>query len=363
MSKFDKVFNCKSLKPFIKTMQEMLPWGGVSESIFVQCMYKNLPFLTKIYWHNKSSLELYGTPQGMHPADTEIAILRILYENVINKNYTPCIVELAEAKTCEGVLEMISREIDCSEISRTPINSDVDRLYAMYCKYAEQISHGLSYDKLSYAVMERCDWPIRYFLAKSIGSSADEAMLLSLIFQLIHAMYVLNVLYPNFRHRDLHTANVMVKVDNTFRFNHGRPQVLMLQAFGKKYYVPFFGFYVKIIDFDHSILPEEGIISNAVYDKRHVVERSDHDMLWFFYWLDFDSKNEHASPIMTVFIQSLLDSLDPNGMYYRHQENMSYINAHPELIPTYKDLLTNDVFKDYLNPGKSIIYKAYKACD
>lgn len=361
MGDLDKIFTCKSLKPFTKIVDAVLKWGGISESMFTMCTHKNVQFLVKIYFHHKSSRELYVEPLGMNPSDAEIKILQIFKKNIIDKNYTPCILELAAYKTCKGVLSMVNKELDCTEIIRSPIKSTIDEIHYKFCLYGREIENDLAHDMVSYAVMELCEWPFYYIISRSLGTVADEAIFISLLFQLIHALYVINRIYPKFRHRDLHTGNVMLKVDNDFVFDLNNPQVLVLQAEGKKFYVPFFGIYVKIIDFGFSILPEENIISNIYHEKRRDINRSDHDMSWFFFWLDRNANEEHSSDATVLYIRGLIDALDPHGIYYNH--DIEYINAHPELAPTYKDMINNPIFEDYLNRGKAVIYKQYYACD
>lgn len=361
MGGLDKVFTCKSLIPFAKIVDEVLGWGGISESMFTICTYKDVQFLVKIYFHHKSSRELYVEPLGVNPSDAEIKILQIFKKNIIDKNYTPCILELAASYTRTGILGIVKKELDCAEITRSPNRSDADKIYSKYCLYSREVENDLAHDMVSYAVMELCDWPFNYIISRSLGTIADEAILLSLLFQLIHALYVINHIYPKFRHRDLHTRNVMLKVDKDFVFDPNNPQVLMLPAMGKKFYVPFFGIYVKIIDFGLSVLPEENIISNVYHEKRRDINRSDHDMSWFFFWLDRDANGEYSSDTTTLYIRELLDVLDPHGIYYNH--DVEYINTHPELAPTYKDLINNPIFGDYLDRGKAIVYKQYYACD
>jgi serine/threonine protein kinase len=338
-----------------------MDWQGVSDSIFAICAYKKIQFLTKIYFHYKSSRELYSDPIGANPAEAELKILTLFKDNIIKRGYTPCILELARYKTCEGIVSMVKKEISCDNVMRSPDLSYVDKFYVKYCKYAQEVENDLAHDMISYAIMEKCTWPFSYILHRSLGTTADDAIILSLLFQLIHAMYVINTVYPGFRHRDLHTHNVMLKIDINFKFDPINPQVILLQAQGKKFYVPFFGMYVKIIDFGFSILPEEGIVSNMYHEKTKDIVRSNHDMSLFFYWLDRIASSDYVSDVVKTYIEDILNRLDPHGIYYNY--DVHYINSHIESAPTHTELINNPIFSGYLDKGKAVIYKQYVACD
>lgn len=326
-------------------------WGGISESVFLECSIGSAPFLMKIYKYMKTNYEIYHESESLNPAEVEIKVLGILKKAAIDTALTPCILELldhVEAKPSEFKLN------DCG--SNLPTHTPYERLERIFCDYNSCVVHGIAYDKLSFSILERCAMPISQFIYRS-GTPADIIMLQSFIFQLLHALYCITEIYPKFVHGDLHTNNIMLKFDADFKYDPNSPQVLQLNTKKKSYYVPYFGILVKIIDFGYSSIPEENIENSITKDIRYRVYRTDSDMLWFLHWLDHNVHSEYISPAISKFVDHLIFELDPGQLHVNY--NAKYIDANEALLKTPKDMMKSKIFTDYKQRGAATIHSVW----
>lgn len=340
------IFNCSNLADFISTIVAVLPYKGVSMSRFYICEYEGVRFLTKFCFYQKSSPEIYGkATKGMvSHIDAEINILITFKEKVINKNITPCILELVYETTCEGISKLTPKEKICERLMidycETLPEDDVEQLV---CKYNELVKNGLAHDKCAFLVLEKCDMSLDIYLRKNINTSVSLAVFKSLLFMIIYTIYALNRIYPRFRHFDLHTENIMLKFDPNYKFKATNPKFLLFTIDGETYSVPYFGIIPKIIDFGFSSLPEEGIISVATENRMQMYYRADNDLLYLFHWIHYTLSRAKGDKLSRV--DKLLTHLEPNHAYVQY--STPYIRKIEDKIPTYEQMIKNNVWDEY----------------
>jgi serine/threonine protein kinase len=231
---------------------------------------------------------------------------------------------------------------------------DID---ALLCKYHDMVKAGLAHNKCAFLVLDRCDMTLDEYLRRGFSTPASATVFKSIMFMVVHAVYVIHKVYPRARHYDLHTDNLMLKVDYNFEFSAANAQYFEIHAEGKIFYVPYFGVMPKIIDFGFSILPEEGIVSKAVEDKLQMYFRSQNDLLVLFYWIY--QLFAHRDIAGYEYIDSLLSSLEPNRTFVSYNPGM--ISRIENKIPTYVDMITNKVWDEYTAHAKpSNIFAVYK---
>ncbi len=356
----DDLFNCNDLSNFIATITQILPYKGIEMSRFYTCNLGGVIFLTKFCFYRKSAPEIYGklSKNVVPHADAEINILQILREKIIDRNLTPCILELVYAKICTGLDKITPTEKICEQLM-------LDDRYAVpendvefqLCGYIDLVNAGLAHNKVAFLVLEKCDMTLSDYLHKTTSNPIGFAIFKSILFQIIYTIYVINKLYPKFRHYDLHTDNIMLKFDNNFKFKPTKPKFNIYTIGGEKYSIPFFGIIPKIIDFGFSALPEEGIISNATEDRMQMYYRSQNDILILFHHIHLDLSRSGGDKFGKI--DKLLQQLEPNRTYVQYYTE--YIRKVEDELPTYEEMINNIVWSEYKKHDTPIdqIYNEY----
>jgi serine/threonine protein kinase len=313
-------------------------------SRFYICEVNDVQFLTKLSFYRKSPPEIYDrlSKDSIPQVDAEIHILKTLKKEIIDKGISPCILEIIYDKICEGMV--IPNEKTCRKLGENYEDTPQWDVNQLLCVYADLVSEGLALDKCAFIVMERCDMSLDEYLRKTIQTPVEIAVFKSILFQIIYTIYAIGIIYPSFRHYDLHTENIMLKFDTDFVYRADKPVFLQFKIKGKIFTVPYFGIISKIIDFGFSVIPEEGIISNAVDDRVSMYHRTDNDLLFLFHWINYTVYN--AGTDKTGSVDDILSALEPNQTYIQYRtEKIRHIS---DKIPTYDDMVNNSVFDEYV---------------
>ncbi len=343
--KSEELFNCSNLSKFKASIIQVLPYHGISSSKFYLCSVEGVQFLVKLYFFRLSSPEIYGkiNKSVVSQGDAELNILRILRDNIINHNITSCILELIDFKICNSLDKFIPKSRVCEQLLisgdvKTP-EEDVD---FVMCEHSDLVKAKLAHNKCVFMVLEKCDLTLHQYLDRMTGSPVNFAVFKSLLFQITYAMYAINTIYPKFRHYDLHTDNIMLKLNPNFKFNAAKPLFMIFTINKQKYAIPYFGIIPKIIDFGFSMLPEEHIVSDITKDRVQMYYRSQNDLLWLFHWI---FRNIPYGSDKMGHIENLLKQLEPNQTYTHF--NTEYIRKHEHKIPTYAQMIQNPVWSEY----------------
>jgi hypothetical protein len=345
----EKLFDCSNMFDFVSSIVRNVPYEGSSMSLFYICEYNNVQFLTKIYFYRKSYFEVYSNlPKNIITSgDADIKILQLLREKITDKNLTYCILELVYYKVCEGVSTFGPSEKTCENLVNRAENLSIrDGLEQYMCRYLKLVKNGLAYDKCAFLVLDKCDLNLGEYLRGYIETPINFVVFKSILFQIIHAFYIITTVYPEFHHYDLHTGNVLLKFDPNYKFKSNNVKFLSYNVGGRIYIVPYFGIIPKIIDFEFSSLPEENIISSAAVDKVQMYYRSRNDLLFLFYWIDSDVVRQHGIDKVGK-MRGLLNKLEPNESYINY--DTEHIRMIEDKIPTYEQMMQNDVWNDYRN--------------
>ena len=339
-----KIFNCKDFEPFINSIEEVLSYRGVSMSHFYICNIEGVRFLTKLSFYRKTAPELYSSLKSntIPQVDAEIQILEKLRDRIIVPGVSPCILELVYEKRCNRVTSAVSKKV-CKDITFGMEGTLYESVQQMLCLYNDLVYRGLAHDRCAFIVLERCDITLDEYLRKMYNTPISVAILRSLLFQIIYTFYSISRIYPKFRHNDLHTENVMLKVDLRYKFDSTKPKYMRFIVGDTVHYVPYFGIIAKIIDFGYSQIPEENILSNATDDLVNMFYRSKNDLLLLFYWIHNTLKNTPSPGNEEIF--RILEKLEPNRSYILYQTER--IRGIESLIPTYADMVHNNIFSDY----------------
>ncbi len=357
------LFDCENLDNFVASIIQILPYKGFSMSRFYLCELSGVQFLTKLCFYRKTAPEIYGTvpPNVMPHIDAEINILRILNEKFIKTNVTPCLIEIVYSKICEDLNKLVPKDQSCDQLIL--YEGDMlpeDDIGQLMCRYRDLTKNGLAHNKCAFIVLDKCDISFDEYLQKSITTPISLAVFKSLLFMIIYTLYAICWRYPNFRHFDLHTENIMLKFDPRYAFKAADPKFLVFFIEGVQYTVPYFGIFPKIIDFGFSSLPEENVMSNATVDKERMYIRAQNDLLLLFHWIHF--RLGQISSNKLGWVDKILRQLEPNGTYIHYYTE--YIRKNERKIPSYKQMIKNSVWNEYKTTvPQSQVHATYTALE
>jgi len=294
--------------------------------------------------YKKSPPELYlkQNPLLSTHIDTEIDILNILREKIIDAGVSPCVVEILYATRCCGIKKYLK--------GKKKINPG---LKTFLTEFSRLVQSGLAYDKWAFIALEQCDITLEAYLTHRIGTPISTEMFRGFMFQIIYTLHAIKKLYPSFKHNDLHTENVMLSVDKSFKWSSKQRFFLQftIEVNGKpvSYYVPYFGVIIKIIDFGFATISELGIVSNVVEDLSVMFYRQNEDIITLLHWIGTAAVKY---PTYDDDIGIILNKLDPTESYKDISQQSSV---------SINDMITNELFDDYLEKpsGQFSILKKY----
>lgn len=346
VKKINEVFSCDKIINFIKSAKQILPYRGYSESKFFLCEIGGVEFLTKLSFYKKATPEIYSSDKHedievINPHDAEIGILRILKRRIIDENISPCVLEMVFCKKCSNMDDIVPDQAICDKyLTNKPVSSNMkDIIYSMFCRHMDLVNSGLAHSNFSFLVLEECDITFHDYMKRYMDNNpTDMAIFTSLMFQLIYTVYAISKIYPEFRHADLHTENVMLKFDEDYEFDMNSPKFLLFYVDGEKYYVPYFGIICKIIDFGFASIPEENIKSYASEDRQLMFMRTNNDLLFFLYDV-YETAGKNST------IAEFLSLIEPNETFKHY--NTSFIRRNEVKIPSYESMVKNKIFSSY----------------
>lgn len=385
------LFDC-DLKKFISSITMILAYRGLSaSSFFLNELDGKTLFMTKMSLYDKTSPEIYeNSSRGNSPMDTEMEIAKVLKKRLVDTEITPCIVSVYYVKVCQ-LTTMSADEVSCkmftvarkerveteenkagkkggevgvSELrpanrnfrnleSGMDVRNAAGAINRIFCNQKLRVEHGIADDKVSFVVMEMCAMTFGKFIQSYANTyTLYQNVFKSLLFQIIFTLYQIRQEFPDFYHGDLHVGNILLSIADDFEYDHSSPRFLKFTAGRNTWYVPFFGMFVKIIDFGMSYLDEK-THSSFLYDKIFKMNTlQDHhgagDMIELFRSIYRNGNSD---------LDSIIDTLDPERNYL---ENNTWIKHNKIVLPTYHDLLHNQMWDSYTSsqPNKSI-YKKY----
>ncbi len=343
-AQFDKILSCKNLNKFADSIQEVLMFGGYSESKFFICKIgkEKTRYLVKMAFYKKTNPELYrNNINTLPPHEVELAVLKLFKKTIVDANISPCIIDLIHYTKCGSASIVTPKILTCHRYVTKSKSSDniIDSLNMIFCNYAELVRNDLAYDQFNYLVLESCDVTFYEYLTHLRSkSSISFEQFRSFMFQIIYTIYRIRQIYPSFRHGDLHSENIMIKYDKQFKYDPTNPQFYQFHVSGTPYNVPYFGITCKIIDFGFAVIEEEGIKSSISEDKFITFIKTKNDVLFLLY----DIWNIQGNNKM---VSDFLEKLEPNKTFLHY--NTDYISHIDEHIPTVDDMIKNEVFSSY----------------
>lgn len=333
-----RLFDCRSLSKIKKAAVDVMNFRGASHSAFVKCSYKSRLYIVKICFYHK----IPGTGIGLDGPDAEILILEEFRRELIEKNITPCIIELLAYEQCEDVIKLTKSRGDCIKLALKGATSTDNDIDLIFCRYVSLVRAGLAAPRCSFMMLELCDITFDQFLRRKQNYSPIIVEIIrAILFQVIHAFYAITKIYPNFHHYDLHTQNVMLLFQDDYKFDLQNVQYMKFYVGKKSVLVPYFGVVAKIIDFGYSSLPERGINSSAANDPRVLHSRTPNDLLFLFHHIYYAvQQNSTSDPITSILAQ-----IEPSAAYIEWYAD--YLEKMRTKISTYAEMVQSPAFSSY----------------
>jgi hypothetical protein len=121
------------------------------------------------------------------------------------------------------------------------------------------------------------------------------------------------------------------------------------------YTIPFYGYFIKIIDFGFSSIPERQINSKHKKNNFFNYSRVSNDILMLLHHIHMSITNTSVQHS----IDAMLEKLDPKQRYIKLFPE--YVNEHSTSVDKeYKSMLNNEIFQDYKTKTcdeKNILHK------
>lgn len=347
MSDLKDIFSCDKLDKFKShVLTKLTVDSHVSASVFYLCEYDNIKMLVKMYLYRKNMPELYDYKKlgtNTEP-DTEIKVMEIFKKEFIEKEITPCIAELYYSKVCENIAKHLPNTLSRVE-SHTRNELDIE--FDLW-DFKKMIEGGLAYDKIGFLIMELCNDNLNSIVECSITPTSFTLMR-NILFQLIYTLAAITDKYPKFVHGDLHYGNILLSTQE--EFDETKIRYTQFTYKGKTTYLPYLGFYIKMIDFGYSSIPEKNIISSINDDKKYKYYLPVSGDLTIFLYTIF-----HKNPVFAKLFNEL--NYSDEYLYLDMDHSLKY----DKTIPSYLELLDRPFFDCYRPTGisKSNIYKKFE---
>lgn len=259
------VLGCNNIKNLMKTIlvAQSLKTFGVSGNYI--CKIENLQFFVKIALYPLFPHDQWKLPPPTKNivVDAEINIMRAIASRIIATGISPHFVEILAVARCTDVSQYIIDANRCNQQLLGNIAAD-DYPQSLFCSFSDLIATNHAIDKFALIFSELCDMSIRDYFARymPLFPTTRDTLISGMIFQIYYSLAAINRVWPTFRHGDMLAHNIMIKLtDDGDKYANGT-HYLQYRIDDKIWNVPFFGIYIKIIDFGHSEIPEEGIISS-----------------------------------------------------------------------------------------------------
>lgn len=150
----------------------------------------------------------------------------------------------------------------------TPIIDNANR-YFFVGKYFERVLSDIqtnrAYDEFVVLRMPEYNGFLSNIYALPATFGMYDTVIRAALFEVSFYYYKIKKYLPTFKHNDLHMENVMIQPEE--RLEEVAYRLFIFN--GTEYYVPYFGYSLRIIDFGLSSLPEAGI--NSVLDNTTIL--------------------------------------------------------------------------------------------
>jgi len=262
--KIKKILGCDHLQQLSKYIVSNAPGTTFGGSSHYRCHVDDVSFFVKLVPYNMYATDRWTLPRApaLLTVDAEIYIMRAIKTRIIDAGYSPHFPELLAVVKCEGIARLIEDKERCRQQQLLRVPAD-PYIQSTLCNFEQFARIGTMRDKIAITFSEYCDMGLVPYVQRfsPIYLWDRERMLISIAFQVYYSLVVATRVWKTFRHGDLAEHNIMMKIGSD-KSVPSTGKYLQYRINGRTFNVPFFGAYLKIIDFGHGQIAEEGIINS-----------------------------------------------------------------------------------------------------
>jgi hypothetical protein len=260
------ILGCENISQLMKRIVSAQSLTTFGRSGNYGCALGDVKFFVKIALYSLFVHDLWKKPPPPTSmmVDAEINMMRAIKTRIIDRGHCPHFVEILAISRCENIAQYVLDKDKCEQQQLGRVRAD-NHPQSLFCTFLDSVAEGKALDKFALVFSEYCEFNIKEFLMRyaPLFPSVRDTMIQSILFQVYYSLFVAQRLWPHFRHGDLLPHNIMVKVAHVSEEYLTRRHYLQYEIDGRVWNVPFFGFFIKIIDFGHGEIPEEGIINSV----------------------------------------------------------------------------------------------------
>lgn len=329
---------------------------GVANKVFSSCL--DLDCSQKVAFRLMPYLNKYKNDKT-HPVNVEIRLYKE-FNKLNRKNKLPHTPLLLNNFKCHY--------------------SNILQEESVVSEYEDRSSGGEISPNINVMILEYCQGrSIKDFIEKY---KTNLPYIKSSLFQIVLTLIVLQHYLPEFRHNDLHSSNVMEGLYNfegeeEYRKSYRKNKYyICYELLGSKFYIPYLGFCMKIIDFDVScakkyknnkvsrdpIYLENGVVceKNTKFDLHLILNSISHIYLTESMWNKLTgNKTSTLHRKFEAFIKSIIPNrlIGFNNTYLGYARIKDSKSIPDDLQTDPKEILKHHFFEEYqeLPPGATII--------
>jgi serine/threonine protein kinase len=178
-------------------------------------------------------------------------------------------------------------------------------------------------------------------------------VIIGIIFQIYYTLAATHRVWAQFRHGDLLPHNIRIKMMDDGHMYADGSHYLQYRLDDHVWNVPFYGFFVKIIDFGHSEIPEEGIISSVKHAKDLWIA----DYVAFI--INFEAMLEEAK-IISPLINGILKAI--NTKHLTQLTSPLQLTQLAHTVKTPELALDSNIFSMFeVKVDEELVFKRYTA--
>lgn len=320
---------CGSLQKILgKTVNVLSNLESLSDAIILLIELGKQQYVVKLTPYKYNVFELQGAEKirknYVEEIDCENRILTILRDEILDSNVSPCIIRIVDFAVCKDFN---------GDFAKVKASGLTPGIYDSLVAWSYRVSVGIYKAAYNLEMNEACAYTLGRYMKNYRDTPLDYVQLKSMLFMILYTLYRVKKLFPEFRHRDLHTGNILIMPAHDYVLETKNLQVLRFvdKQLGT-YEIPFFGLYPKIADFGHASIPEKDVrsVGEILMPEIRMIPSEDYISLMHRIWVESRPRN---------LIGNLLSSIDPARVF-------EYPVPNREVRPL-SSVLADPIFKEY----------------
>jgi len=259
-----KLLRCDGVSTLAKYITSAQSFSSFGRSGNYGCTIEDIKFFVKLAQFTTTTYDHWVPPKKLsrYMVQHEINMMRAIRTRIIEPGFTPHFSEILAVVGCDDISRYIDDDKRCQQMMLGKVPRD-SHPQSVLCEFRDTIKARAAIDKFALVFSEYCEMPLVDFLDRNMPAfpSEREAIITEFIFQVYFTLACAQRVWPSFRHGDLGMHNLMIKLDiaHLDEMSRGPARYLRYVFDGQEWNLPFRGYYVKIIDFGHGQITEEGI--------------------------------------------------------------------------------------------------------